>query len=173
MSEFLPIRYPNRGDTQLDTENMRRALESLNMLLRMEFDKRYFFVSRTASHMSISMREAIDNTINKINSWGYTADDTDPLLGSITLGKVWMGGVDTTVTDFDSESSLSPSSQTISFWVSLDFANATASWGSGSTVPDNDATHENWHVLTLTCDGEVITEIYQPWGNDIRALLNP
>jgi hypothetical protein len=94
--------------------------------------------------------------------------------GTVSLGKVWVGsGADKTVTSFPSGGILSGVTTTTIYWIAADFYNATATWGSGSSLPANTATVHYWRVLVLTCADSVITGIFQPWPSDIHALINP
>lgn len=107
--------------------------------------------------------------------WKFTKTSTTG--GTVRAGNAYIGGVAKTVANWASYPTaltLSGVTTTTYYYIAVDFQNATATWGSNtSAVPANTATVEYWHVLTLTCTSSVISEIFQPWPCDIRALLNP
>lgn len=105
------------------------------------------------------------------HSWKFTK--TSDTGGTVTLGAVYIGGVAKTISGWPSGGILSGVTTTTKYWVAIDYLNATATWGSNATLPNNISTVEYWHVLTLTCAASVISAIFQPWCADIRALLNP
>lgn len=103
--------------------------------------------------------------------WKFEQDgDTG---GVLTLGKVYMGGVAKTVTDWPTDGELSSVTTTTEYWIELNFQDGTATFDSGESVPENTAAVEYWHILTLTCADDIISEVFNPWPCDIRALLNP
>jgi len=93
--------------------------------------------------------------------------------GTITPGVVDDGGVVKSIGSAPASWTLSGVTVTTHYWIVVDFSAATATWGSGSTVPDDTPTVEYWEVLILTCAGGIITNIHHPYPADIHALLNP
>lgn len=93
--------------------------------------------------------------------------------GTLLQGAVYIGGVPVTLGDWPTDGDLGEVTATTNYWVEIDFENAIAKFDSDEDVPDNEASKEYWHVLRLTVEDEEITEVWNPWTCDIRALLNP
>jgi len=103
------------------------------------------------------------------HSWKFVQSSTTG--GTVTLGQVFLGGTAKTVGSWPTNGILSGVTTTTKYWVAIDRSAATATWGSGASVPANTDTVEYWEVLELTCAGSVITGVKQRCCSDIRVTL--
>ena len=85
--------------------------------------------------------------------------------GTLTAGKCFIDGADTTITSLPA--TLSSVTTTVKYWVSVDRSAKTATWASGAAYPAGSATVNIYPVLEITCAGSVITGYLQRLFDDI------
>ena len=87
--------------------------------------------------------------------------------GTWKTGKVFLAGVDTTITN--SPAVIAGVVATTLYWIKHDFAAATAVWYSGTTYPSPSDDYEIYRMLEITVGGGVITSFICPHPCDIHA----
>ncbi len=125
-------------------------------LAQLEFDTRYKYY------------EHIDEFVVD-HSWHFTQSSTTD--GVVTLGKVYIGTAAKTVTSFPVDGLLAGVTTTTHYWVVVDREYATATWGSGASVPANTETIEYWEVLEIICVASLISHVIERCCSDIRVTL--
>lgn len=106
-----------------------------------------------------------------VNDFSWRFVQTSDTGGTVTLGQVFLGGVAKTVGSFPGSGVLAGVTTSTKYWVAIDRSAATATWGSGASVPASTDAVEYWTVLELTCAGNVITGVLQRMCSDIRVTL--
>ena len=114
------------------------------------------------------------------HSWRF--EQTGANAGTVTPGKVFIGGVLNGITSWPTGGELTGVTQTTYYWLAINFSTATATWASDAADPETDhdatyplstATVEIWPILELTCEDGAIASPFECYPSDIHAMLNP
>ena len=126
-----------------------------------------------AASTVVSVRRAwwggdiVVTTVPFVNIFKLTSDTT----GTWTSGKVFVGGVDTTITGVPTTITATTSCK---YWIKHTFATDTLEWGSGASYPSATLfTAEIFRMLEITCADNVITSFVCPHPCDIYTISNP
>jgi hypothetical protein len=117
---------------------------------------------------TISMRPRFRPMLAAASPFVFLFTKTSPTGGTWRTGKVFLAGVDTTITG--SPTTITGVTTTTYYWILHNFAAGTLTWKSGASYTDSSSdSQEVYRMLEITCDDNVITSFICPHPCDIHA----